>query len=702
MISLELYIEGERVDLFKDETISITNTLKNVNDVTKVFTEFSQTFNLPASKTNSKIFKHYYNFNITNGFDARVRVPATIELNTLPFKTGFIKLEGVSLKLNKAHTYKVTFFGDTVSLKSIIGEDQLSDLNWLDNFNKNQNGIQIQYDKDNVRDYLVSERGRVIDGVIYDAPLQVPLLTHTQRLYYDSNSSTEQDGNIYYQQGNGHRHGVKWNELKFALKLPILIKAIEEQYTVANGYSADIKFSDDFFNNPNNDAFNDLYMWLHRTQGKVTNGGQIATFQSLVEGFPDSQGAYYLGFMTNNRLYFEQNDVPLDELSIQLNPASGFENVSYSVQVFYTDVAEPFYDSGQITGVGYIILDDTEWATNRYYEIQVTTSQAITFTAIQWYCAWDDKSNTFNAYSFETVEQIELIVRRQVPKMKVLDFITGLLKTFNLVTYLEDGIIVVKTLDDFYSLGNEYDITQYLDINKSQSDVALPFREIEYAYKGLKTLLADQHDQLFNEEWAKEKYTADSDTQFSGEIFDYTVPFEHLKFERLINYSTSAVTNLMWGWFVDDNSQSYIGEPCFFYMTRKTQTPFSYVDQVGPEGEFLNHIRLLNYFAPSNSNMNVTTFADQPSINFKAEYDEWENPPMVNTNTLFNNYHINYMSSIFNPKNRLTKVTVFLPLDILLNLKLNDRLIYMGDKYKINSIKTNYKNNKSDLELLND
>ena len=702
MISLELYIEGERVDLFKDETISITNTLKNVSDVTKVFTEFSQTFNLPASKTNSKIFKHYYNFNITNGFDARVRVPATIELNTLPFKTGFIKLEGVSLKLNKAHTYKVTFFGDTVSLKSIIGEDQLSDLNWLDNFNKNQNGIQIQYDKDNVRDYLVSERGRVIDGVIYDAPLQVPLLTHTQRLYYDSNSSTEQDGNIYYQQGNGHRHGVKWNELKFALKLPILIKAIEEQYTVANGYSADIKFSDDFFNNPNNDAFNDLYMWLHRTQGKVTNGGQIATFQSLVEGFPDSQGAYYLGFMTNNRLYFEQNDVPLDELSIQLNPASGFENVSYSVQVFYTDVAEPFYDSGQITGVGYIILDDTEWATNRYYEIQVTTSQAITFTAIQWYCAWDDKSNTFNAYSFETVEQIELIVRRQVPKMKVLDFITGLLKTFNLVTYLEDGIIVVKTLDDFYSLGNEYDITQYLDINKSQSDVALPFREIEYAYKGLKTLLADQHDQLFNEEWAKEKYTADSDTQFSGEIFDYTVPFEHLKFERLINYSTSAVTNLMWGWFVDDNSQSYIGEPCFFYMTRKTNAPFSYVDQLGPEGEFLNHIRLLNYFAPSNSNMNVTTFADQPSINFKAEYDEWENPPMVNTNTLFNNYHINYMSSIFNPKNRLTKVTVFLPLDILLNLKLNDRLIYMGDKYKINSIKTNYKNNKSDLELLND
>jgi len=34
MRRLQLYIEGQRVDLFKDETISLTQTIKNVKDCT--------------------------------------------------------------------------------------------------------------------------------------------------------------------------------------------------------------------------------------------------------------------------------------------------------------------------------------------------------------------------------------------------------------------------------------------------------------------------------------------------------------------------------------------------------------------------------------------------------------------------------------------------------------------------------------------
>ena len=70
MQKLQLYIEGQRLDLFKDETVSLTETIQNVKDVAKIFTSFTKTFSLPASKTNNKIFKHYYNFDIINGFDA--------------------------------------------------------------------------------------------------------------------------------------------------------------------------------------------------------------------------------------------------------------------------------------------------------------------------------------------------------------------------------------------------------------------------------------------------------------------------------------------------------------------------------------------------------------------------------------------------------------------------------------------------------
>ena len=128
MRRLQLYIGTERVDLFNDETVSLTQTIKNVKDLAKVFTEFTQTFSVPASSVNNKIFKHYYNFDISGGFDARIKADARLELNDLPFKDGKIALQGVELKNNLAHTYKITFFGNTVNLKDILGDAQLSSL----------------------------------------------------------------------------------------------------------------------------------------------------------------------------------------------------------------------------------------------------------------------------------------------------------------------------------------------------------------------------------------------------------------------------------------------------------------------------------------------------------------------------------------------------------------------------------------------
>ena len=73
MQKVQIYVGSTRLDLFKDETVSLTQSLKNVKDISKIFTEFTQTFSVPASPTNNILFKHYYNFDIVNGFDARVK-----------------------------------------------------------------------------------------------------------------------------------------------------------------------------------------------------------------------------------------------------------------------------------------------------------------------------------------------------------------------------------------------------------------------------------------------------------------------------------------------------------------------------------------------------------------------------------------------------------------------------------------------------
>ena len=59
--NIDIYIEGKRLDLFEDENITINSSVQNINDISKVFTDFSQSFTVPASQNNNKIFKHYYN-----------------------------------------------------------------------------------------------------------------------------------------------------------------------------------------------------------------------------------------------------------------------------------------------------------------------------------------------------------------------------------------------------------------------------------------------------------------------------------------------------------------------------------------------------------------------------------------------------------------------------------------------------------------
>ena len=59
--TIQVYIEGQRLELFNDEKIQVNSTLKSVNDISKTFTDFSQSFSVPASVKNNQIFQHFYN-----------------------------------------------------------------------------------------------------------------------------------------------------------------------------------------------------------------------------------------------------------------------------------------------------------------------------------------------------------------------------------------------------------------------------------------------------------------------------------------------------------------------------------------------------------------------------------------------------------------------------------------------------------------
>ena len=137
----------------------------------------------------------------------------------------------------------------------------------------------------------------------------------------------------------------------------------------------------------------------------------------------------------------------------------------------------------------------------------------------------------------------------------------------------------------------------------------------------------------------------------------------------------------------------------FSLTHRKTLPDDIYITDkvVGEHGSNVDELSYL--YCPSNV-YTETGGTEVRSINFGSEYN-------ILTNTeeedgLFSTYHQNFILNIYSTRSRLIKITAHLPLKILLKYELNDRFIFQGRKYLINSIKTNLQTGKSELELLTD
>jgi hypothetical protein len=701
--NVSVYTEDERVDQFKDESVSFTQTIQNVKDLKKIFTEFTKTFALPASKKNNKIFNHYYNYDIADGFDARVKVNASLELNDIEFKTGKIALTGVDLKNNVPHTYKVTFYGNTVNLKDILGDDQLSNLTELSILNTDYNYSTV----------LAAMQNEYLGNLI------VPLITHTDRATYDSASNVY--GNLYYAPAN-NQNGLNFTQFKYALRLQAIISAIELQYP-------DITFSDDFFNDTSNTDFYNLYMWLHRKKGDVTPTEQVERVYNALDDLQETSALNARNSIIQNNMLRLQLSYPSEtpnpntsflEVKLTLTPTIATSNVPYSVKVLNLSNGSEEV-GGFVEQQGNQIINFGNDLNNMgLYVVQIACASTIEFAAggIDWYVkSIEVKFNPVqqiisifqysNSNSFSTNLDIEFNIQQQIPKMKIIDFLTGLFQMFNLTAYVEDGVIVVQPLDEFYDKAPTVsgqvvpvNIDEYLDTTKSAVDIALPFSKINFTYKGVKTFLAQQFNQLNNRVWGSSSYSLDGNV-YDTPTTEYKIelPFEHVMYERLVNQSNGSITDIQYGYFVDDNQESYIGEPLIFYRYRKAGGTNITIRNLAGNRTIIN-----NYYLPMNSK-DINPNTSKVNIHF----DNYVNEYLANsatdsnafTDTLFETQYSNYINEVFSPVRRLTKVTAYLPYKIFSSLQLYDR-IEIGQKYyKINSMTTNLTTGKTEFELLN-
>ena len=693
MQTVQLYINDQRVDLFSDESIQLTSSIQNVKDISKIFTDYSQSFNIPASNTNNKIFKHYYNNDIENGYDARFRSSASIELNHTPFRKGTIRLNGVKMKNNKPHSYELTFFGSTVTLTNLLGKDKLSSLTYLNNYNHEWNDA-------NVVDGFGSgiDLNGDTDAVVY------PLISPKYRFIYDSTTPSpelpENTKNIGSFAAPDQSAGVHPEDLKPAIKLLHIIEAIEDRY-------GEITFSRDFFNNTD---FTELYMWLHRESGTIFEAAGESTVIAgdfAVDGGVQDCPSDYVTVLDKSFTFTAinlSNNTTTCQAELTVTPSSSEE---YEIKVIDTNTGDVLYNETGLTAtkVHTITLDGNGLSAKSYnVQVQITKPESSTLTSVD--VAWETVTTYYNGLAapctngkdFSITSPLNLvsdiIITDHMPDMYIIDFLTSIWKMFNLTAYVDDdGIIVVKTLNDFYATHNTYNITKYVDIEETKVDRLDLFNEIEYKFDAPVTFLADEFNDRNNFEFGSERFKVVYNDQYiDGDPYLVKVPFEKIIYERLKDLNDDVYTNSCYGYFVDKDENKVKGSPLIFYRVLQPQgvKPL-YLKNFDDSG----YTSIANYVRASNVKQDETQ-----TLNFDEENDEFN--LLFNSESLFKNFHSEYIESVFDYRNRITSVNANLTMNILSNYKLNDRIIIGDEQYKINSITTNLNTGKSQIELISD
>lgn len=731
---VQLYIENQRVDLFNDETIEVTSTIQDFRDIGKIFSDYTQSFNVPASDTNNKIFKHFYNFNITGGaYDNRKKKEAFIEINYLPFRQGKVRLNSIKMRNNNPHSYDITFLGKTVvSIQDTIGDDLISQLPYLDNYDHEYTDTNVKNGFQNGLDFTVNSVSQT-DAIIY------PLITSKKRLFYNSTdpvpSDADFDGNLFHKDSSNNSRGLRYTDLKPAIKAIHIIEAIESKYD-------NIEFTRDFFGS--NTAFSNLYLWLNPQKEEFNyiednDSNSTYLFSKKLSDYTSTDP------FNTSILSISGSEINLDNFNYKWSLDLSFDvsdaNANYRIIVRDVRTGNENITDGVGNKTSLNIYNATADAAAGVFtnvEIEFSSETGVTFSNISLDAGGINRfTNTLSTKTYTisgnaTQEtKFDINITKKIPEMKVVDFLTGLFKIFNLTAYYIEDVsdsdyqkIYVDTLNNFYAdavnnkLTQTINLDKYVDISQHQIDSIIPFTDIDFKYTETNTVINEHHKELYKKYYGNASYNIRekfSDTT-TGDYnidrvskYEINTPFSHLKYERLLDGKLGeGVTDIQWGYsaggeFSADTStspqkgdyESMLIKPLLFYGVRETSisTPIAWYDGV-------NAHSLTDYYRPSNTNETGTTTAPASfTLNFETEIDEFVS--RQNPNSLYEKFYKSYVEGIFNPLRRVFRVTAYLPASILVNYKLNHQ-VRVGDKmFRINSVSVDLVTGKAEFELYN-
>jgi hypothetical protein len=658
-------LEYSRLELFNDEKITVSSTIQNISDISKIFTDFSQGFTIPCSPINNAIFQHFYENDVDATIDFQNRYNAYIEIDTILFRRGKIQLEKTNLKNGKPDSYSVTFYGAGVSLKDYFNEDKLSQLDYTT--------LDHNYTNNEVFDRVT------IDSSVTDYDVRYPLIS-SNRVWQFSGSTPLPDANVPSWYDNSpdnskninHASGeIVYTELFPAVRVASIFDLIESQYGV---------------------TFNGLFL--------LSDLFKKAFLYFKNKDVVNVIGSPVVLDITTNVMPFNSADNTIKEtgfpdiISLSLNVTSmSVSPTQYYIDVYRNGVYTNTFSGTTTGGANQFIVSNFMQTQTLNFQVRSVSSVTMNFNFTYVRQTFDDFNQQFISTTISATGTATTTVTTNLqslsPDIKIIDFIAGICKEFNMTVYSNaKNVFTFDPITYWYSKGAIVDITQFTDITSIEIERMKLYKSIEFKYADSECML----NKFFLESPLNADAHGYGNTKigfnFDGGEYKVESPFENLLHNNFGN-------NLQVGYCLNKELAPYIPKPCLLYMNELTTLTGG--DTIHWNGQTATAV-----YVPfgQDSSILFETGTIPLTLNFGEEISSFylENNP----NTLYALYYASYLNNLYNPKNRLLKVKTILPVSLLTQLQLNDRLIIRDKRYMINEMQSDLTTGDVNFTLIND
>jgi hypothetical protein len=474
---------------------------------------------------------------------------------------------------------------------------------------------------------------------------------------------------------DGRDSGVSIDDLKPAIKLSLIVKAINEKY----GF----KFVGGFFESA---LFNEIYVNLNKSTDKLSNGFVEVETETSTTPTKDviSRGSV---------LYL-----------VTVTPKTEFQNIGYKIRLSINGVVlyeNPNFIFGEITAGA--VIRSRDFTGEAVTKFDVLTEEAFEFDAntnLTYQFLGSNPQSLGNYPNTYTNQSISLVanILNELKDIETYKFLVSLFKTFNLIVQPFGDDILVEDLQSWYTQGKIIDITEYINTTEKQVDKGVIFNKIDFKFKESQQILADVFRQSNNRTYGNNELTLYTDSteteELDGETLDIESIFENPINERLLDLKDNENTNILYCPYINRDLKSISGDPFMFFGVSQSVAS----NPIGYKGSASTYQEInTNVIMPSHTRqIGVESFG----LNFESEFNEFTSA--LNQDTIYTRNYEDYISDIFSDKRRNYNYTGILPISLLNALKLNDRLIIGNTRYIINTIKSNLTNREDELELIND